>query len=116
MVFPRTPCVLVMDTDVLLKRAFASLLTLGGNVEIVISEAVTVEELIDDICKTNPNAVLFSESIQFSQPDSLSHFLRIRPMPKVIIVSEDSNWLHVISREDKLVTDLSDLLFVIDPA
>jgi DNA-binding NarL/FixJ family response regulator len=115
MISIKTPCVLVADADVLLKRAFASLLTLGSDLEIVVSEAKDVQDLLDDISKTKPDAVLFSESIPFSHMDSLSHLLTIHPMPKVIIVSEDSNWIHIFSQEDRLVTDLSDLLSVIKP-
>jgi len=115
MISIKTPCVLVVEADVLLKRAFASLLTWGSDLEIVISEAGDVQELLDDISKTKPDVVLFSESIPFSRIDSLSHLLTIHPMPKVIIVSEDTNWIHIFSQEDKLVTDLSDLLLVIKP-
>ena len=115
MISIKTPCVLVVEADVLLKRAFASLLTLGGDLEIVISEARNIQELLDDISKTKPSAVLFSESIPFSRMDSLSQLLMIHPMPKVIVVSEDSNWIHIFSQEDRLITDLSDLLFVINP-
>ena len=110
-----TPCVLVMEADVLLKRDFASLLSIGGDLEIVISEAATIQELVDDIHKTRPNTVLFSESIPFSKTDSLSQLLMVRPMPRVVIVSEDSNWLHIINQEDRLVTDLKDLWTVIHP-
>jgi len=115
MISVKTPCVLVVEADVLLKRAFASLLTLGGDLEIVISEARDIQELLDDISKTKPDTVLFSESIPFSRIDSLTRILMIRPMPKVVIVSEDSNWLHIINQEDRLVTDLRDLLSVIHP-
>lgn len=116
MVFPRTPCVLVMNTDVLLKRAFASLLTLGGNVEIVVSEAEDLQDLINDIYKTNPDAVLFSESIPFSRQESLTQLLMLHPSRKLIVVSEESNLLNVFSREERLVTELGDLLTFINAA
>lgn len=116
MVFPRTPCVLLLKTDVLVKRAFASLLSLGCDLEIVVSEAVDTQELIDDISKTKPDAVLFSESIPFSQKDALSQLLMTRPMPRLIIVSQENNYLHIFSREERLVTDLSDLLTAIHVA
>ena len=114
MVFPKTPCVLVMNTDVLLKRAFASLLTVGSNVEIVVSEAEDLQELMSDICKTNPDVVLFSESIPFSRKESLSQLLMLQPMHKLIVVSEESNLLNVFSREERLVTQLGDLLTFIN--
>ena len=105
-----------MDTDVLLKRAFASLLTLGSNVEIIVSEAKDIQELEEDICKTKPDAVLFSESIPFSRNDSLFHLLMLRPMPRLIIVSEETNWLRIFNTEERLMTDMGDLLTFITAA
>lgn len=98
----------------LLKRVFARLLMLGSNVEIVVSEAVEIEELMDDICKTNPDAVLFSESIPFSQEESVSKLLMLHPLHKLIIVSEESNLLNVFIKEKRPVTELNDLLNVIN--
>ena len=114
MLFPRTPCVLVVHADVLLKRAFARLLTLGSDVEIIISEAMTIQELMDDICKTNPDAVLLSESMSFSREESLSQLLLFHPVRKLIVVSEQSNYLSVFSREERAVTELNDLLTFIN--
>lgn len=114
MVFPRTPCVLVMHTDVLLKRAFASLLTLGCDVEIVVSEATNIQELVDDIFKTNPDVVLFSESIPFSREEALLQLLTLRPAPKLIVASQESNLLNIFSREERAITELNDLLTFIN--
>lgn len=103
-----------MSTDILVKRAFARLLMLGCNVEIVVSEAVDIEELMDDICKTNPDAVLFSESIPFSQEESISKLLMLQPLHKLIIVSEESNLLSVFIKEKRPITELNDLINVIN--
>jgi len=114
MVFERTPCVLVMSTDMLMKRALARLLNMGSNVEIVVSEAVNIEDLMDDICKTSPNAVLFSESIPFSQRESLTRLLMVRPTLRLIVASEETNLLNIFSREERPVTELNDLLTFIN--
>ena len=114
MIFTRTPCVLVMSTDVLLKRAFAHLLTIGEDVQIVVSEAENVQELIEDIGKTNPDAVLFSESISFSRMESLSRLLMLNPMPRLIVASENRNALSIFSKEEKAVMNLNDLLTFIN--
>lgn len=114
MVFQRTPCVLVMNTDMLMKRALARLLNLGSNVEIVVSEAGNIDDLMDDICKTGPDAVLLSESISFSQRESLTQLLMLRPTLRLIVASEETNLLNIFSREEKAVTELNDLLTFIN--
>ena len=114
MLLRRRPCVLVVKADVLLKRAFARLLMLGSDVEIIVSEAADLEDLKDDICKTKPDAVLFSESIPFSQEESISQLLMLHPLHKLITVSEESNLLRVFTKEKRPVTELKDLLTAID--
>jgi hypothetical protein len=103
-----------MKTDMLVKRALARLLMLGSNVEIVVSEAVDILDLMDDIYKINPDAVLFSESIPFSQEESISQLLMIQPLHKLIIVSDESNSLTVFIKEKRPVTELNDLFNVIN--
>jgi DNA-binding NarL/FixJ family response regulator len=106
----------VLDKDVLLKRAFAGLLSLGNDVAIIVSEAEDLQELINDIQKTNPDAVLLSESMPFSRQDVLSQLLMFQPVHKLIVVSEENNSLSVFSREERLITELSDLLVFINAA
>lgn len=114
MVLQRTPCVLVMNTDMLMKRALARLLNLGRNVEIVVSEAGDIDDLKDDIRKTDPDAVLFSESIPFSKREALTQLLMLRPSFRLIVASEETNLLNIFSREERPVTELNDLLTFIN--
>jgi len=116
MISTKTPCVLVMKADVLIKRAFVSLMTLGGEFEVVVSEAIDVSELAEDISKTKPDVVLFSLSIPLARLDSLSQVLIRHPGLKVVVVSEESNWLHIFKHEDKLLASLDDLLPIINSA
>lgn len=108
------PCVLVMNQDVLIKRAFASLLDSGKVLDVVVSEAKDEWELTDDIDKTKPDVLCFSGSIPLVKMDSLPHLLMRHAGLKVIIVSEESNWLHMFKHEDRLVTSLQDLIQIID--
>ncbi len=43
----------------------------------------------------------------------LGHLLMINPELQVIIVSEDSNWVHIFHKKDMLMTRQSDLLDVL---
>jgi DNA-binding NarL/FixJ family response regulator len=114
MIYTKTPCVLVMKTDVLIKRAFVSLMSLGDQFEVVVSEAIDISELAADINKTRPDVIFLSVSLPLAQIDCLSRLIIRYPGLKVIVVSEDSNWLHIFKHEDKLLTSLDDLLLIIN--
>jgi len=113
MVTTTAPCILVLQADVLIMRAFASLMMIGGEFEVAVSEALDVAELAADISKLKPHAVFISGSAPWSQKDSLAQLLIRHPGLKVIVVSNESNWLHIFRYEDRLLLQLNDLLQVI---
>jgi DNA-binding NarL/FixJ family response regulator len=107
----KTPCVLVMETDSLLKRAFVSVLQdTTAELLVCFSQAGDVWSLIAEISKINPDIVLFGESMPLSANESLSQIVSVYPALRLIVVSEQSNWLHIFQREDKLLTSLPDFL------
>jgi len=116
MMMPKTPCILIAEADILIKRALASLMILGGNFEVVVSEAMDISELANDIFKIKPDIVFFSVSTSFAGKDSLSQLILRHSGLKVVLVNEDSNWLHIFKHEDKLLTCIEDLLLVINSA
>ena len=83
--------------------------------EIVVSEAVDISEFAMDVAKISPDAVLFSESHPMAAKETLTQLLVYHPKLRVVVVSVNSNWLHVFSKEDVLLTRLDDLLAVIKP-
>ena len=116
MIYPNDLCVLVMKTDVLLKRAVISLMDLEEELEIVVSEAVDYPELAMDVSKINPNVVLFSESHPAAGKELLTQLMFSHPRLRVVVASVNSNWLHIFDKfgtDDKLMTSLDDLLTVI---
>jgi hypothetical protein len=110
---PINYCVLVHKSDVLLKRAVLSLMNLEKELEIVVSEAVDINELSTDVSKINPNVVFFSETQPLAVKETLAQLLISHPKIRIVIVSVNSNWLHIFNKEDKLLTRLEDLLTVI---
>jgi hypothetical protein len=102
-----------MKTDVLLKRAVIRLMDLEKGLEVVISDADDIKELAMDISKINPNVVLFSESQPLATKEVLAQLLISHPKIRVVTVSVSSNWLHIFDKEDKLLTNLEDLLTII---
>jgi hypothetical protein len=66
-----------------------------------------------DVSKIQPNVVLFSESQPMAAKESLAQLLIGHPRLRIVVVSVDSNWLHIFNKEDMLLTSLDDLLAVI---
>ena len=110
---PNTLTILVLKSDVMLKRAVLSLMNLEKELEIVISEAVDINKLATDISKINPNVVLLSESQHLAAKEVVTQLMVSHPKIRIVIVSVNSNWLHIYEKEDKLLTKLEDLLTVI---
>jgi len=113
MVSPNNLTILVLKSDTLLKRAVVSLMSLEKELEIVISEAVDINKLAIDISKIKPNVVLFSESQPLAAKETVAKLLVSHPTIRIVIVSVNSNWLHIYDKEDKLLVKLEDLLTVI---
>jgi DNA-binding NarL/FixJ family response regulator len=110
----KVPGVLIMKQDALVNRALTSLLvTSSSQLTVIVSEASDVRRLAVEISKLKPDAVLLSESIPLAAKDSVMQLLTAHPNLRVIVVSEDSNWIHIFRKEDMLLTRLTDLLEVI---
>jgi len=114
MISTKTPCVLVMKSDAMMKRAFASLVTVKGELEVAVSEALDVSELAEDLFTKKPDIVFLSETTPLAQNDSLLQLLIRYPGLKVVVVSNDSNWLHIFKHENKLLISIDDLLPIIN--
>lgn len=106
-----TTCVLVMKQDSLLKRALASAL-LGSNCELKIinSGADDLGSLIAETSKVKPDIVILGESTPLARMDALGNLLMSYPKMRVVVVSEESNWLHIFDKKDMLMTRHADLL------
>ncbi|RPJ24028.1 MAG: hypothetical protein EHM33_19160 [Chloroflexi bacterium] len=103
-----------MKSDAMMKRAFASLVTVKGELEVAVSEALDVSELAEDLFTKKPDIVFLSETTPLAQNDSLLQLLIRYPGLKVVVVSNDSNWLHIFKHENKLLISIDDLLPIIN--
>jgi DNA-binding NarL/FixJ family response regulator len=113
MITPKSLCILVMKTDVMLKRAVISLMGLEKDLEIVVSEAVDFTELAMDVSKINPNVILFSDTHPAAAKESLTQLLTNHSRLRIVVVSVKSNWLHIFDKEDMLLTSFDDFLGII---
>ena len=108
------PSVLVLQKNSLLNQALDSIVvSSGSSLVVVASSAKNIQELLEDISGYKPDVVLLEESMPMAVKDTLADLLTIYPNLRVIIVSKDSNWVHIYNKQDMLLTRLEDLLTVI---
>jgi chemotaxis response regulator CheB len=103
-----------MKQDSLLNRALASaLLRSDCEIKIIPSSANDAKSLITETSKFKPDIVIIGESMPLARKDALGSLLMSYPEMRVVVVSEDTNWLHIFHKTDKLMTRQADLLDVL---
>ena len=102
-------CLLAVPNNTLLDRALASAI-LSGNSEIklVTSAARNMAELVTEISDLKADIVILSESMPLAAKDALISLLMSFTELRLIVVSEDTNWLHVFHKKDMLLAQQSD--------
>jgi DNA-binding NarL/FixJ family response regulator len=109
-----TTCVLVTKQDSMLNRALTDLLQSSEcELKIITSGANDVHGLIAETSKVKPDIVILGESTPLARMDVLGNLLMSYPQMRVVVVSEESNWLHIFDKKDKLMAQNSDLLDVL---
>jgi chemotaxis response regulator CheB len=106
-------CVLIVVTNTLLKQAMTNLLVNHSDMTVVTRGLKTVEELIDEISRHAPDVVVLAEGTLLSSADNLVTLLMLYPGLRVILFSEETNWLHVFSKDEVLMTQAADLVDLI---
>lgn len=108
-------CLLVAQQPDLLNQALAGLLQKAdGRHALITSEARSLEELMAEIADLMPDVIVLGESKPLAAREMLAPLLMAYPELRVIVVSEDTNWLHVFHKKDLLLTRQSDLLDLIN--
>ena len=108
-------CVLVTQQPELLDRALANMLRGSTSKhQLITSVANTLDELMNEISNLMPNVIVLGESTPLAARDTLAPLLMAYPELRVIVVSEDTNWLHIFHKKDLLLTRQSDLLDIIN--
>jgi chemotaxis response regulator CheB len=106
-----TTCVLVTKQDSMLNRALTDLIHNSDcELKIITSGANDVHALIAETSKIKPDVVVLGESTPLARMDVLGNLLMSYPEMRVVVVSEESNWLHIFDKKDKLMAQNSDLL------
>jgi DNA-binding NarL/FixJ family response regulator len=108
--------VLVMHKDSFLINALASLLVSGFELNVVAGEAMDYQSLSSEISRHRSELILMGQSMPVAAAGPLICLLREFPGLRVIVISEDSNWLHIYRQDDVLLTKAVDIVQVINSA
>lgn len=108
------PRVLVMQKDSLLNQALANILKNSEcEISVITSGASNSQGLIAETTELKPDIVILGESTPMAGKDVLGYLLMSNPEMQVVVVSEDTNYLHVFHKKDMLITRQTDLLDVL---
>jgi hypothetical protein len=107
-------CLLAIPNNSLLDRALGSIILNGDpEIKVITSAARTLAELIVEISDLTVDIVILGESTPLAAKDSLVSLLMSFTELRVVVVSEDTNWLHIFHKKDSLMTRQADLMDVL---
>ncbi len=107
-------CLLAIPNNTLLDRALGSIIVNGSpEIKVVTSKAKTLAELVVEISDLDVDVVIVGESMPMAAKDALVSLLMSFTELRVVVVSEDTNWLHIFHKKDSLMTRQADLLDVL---
>jgi hypothetical protein len=108
----KTSRVLILQENSLLTQALASVFRGAGNGQfrMVTSAAEDFQALVMDISELDPDYILLEESTPLASKNMLVDLLTFHPGLQVIVISKDSNWLHIYQKKNILLTKPEDLL------
>jgi DNA-binding NarL/FixJ family response regulator len=105
------PRILIMQQDSLLNHALATLINNSEcNLKVFTIGENDVRGMIAETSELKPDVVILGESTPLARKDVLGDLLMSNPEMQVITISEDTNWIHIFHKKDKLMTRQSDLL------
>ena len=108
------PCVVTVRKKSLLSHILADLTgTSGDGLFLIYSAATSMDEFVAEIENNNAAVVMLEKSSIFADEDFVAKLLTLFSKLLVIVISEDSNWLNIFRREDKLLVSSVDLINVV---
>jgi len=106
-------CIVALEKDSIIRHAVTNLVNLSDSGLIIRqSQAANIDELINEISFYGEDVILIVASNAHTE-ESLLRLLMACPRLLILVVNENSNWVHVFQRDDKLLSSASDLLDVI---
>ncbi len=105
---------LAIPNNTLLDRALASIILSGDpEVKLITSIAKNLSQLVAEISDMKVDIVILAESMPLASKESLISLLMSFTELRIVVVSEDTNWLHIFHKKDQLMNRQADLLDVL---
>jgi DNA-binding NarL/FixJ family response regulator len=106
--------VLVITNDTVLGYAMTNLFSDSHDgIRVTISQAQTLEDLVKEIQDYQASILLFEKSHPHGGEKELTKIQKLHPNLKIIIVTEESNWMQIIGVKDILMSSSQDLINLI---
>ncbi len=80
------------------------------NLDVQENQTTDFESLLDEIQTVKPHLILLEEASPFSENSILSRLLVKAPDLPLIVISEDSNEMHVVRWNTRLLSSSRDLI------
>jgi chemotaxis response regulator CheB len=115
-------CVLLVQTASLLNDVLLDLLFSGSELKVVTSDARDIQDITRDIARNEPDVVVLVDWLPgtgekpLAEFETLARLMNTRANLRVIVISQNSNWLKVFRKEDVLLSHAADLIDVINSA
>jgi chemotaxis response regulator CheB len=112
--------VLLVQSASLLNDVLQDLLFSGSELKVVTSEARDIQELTGDIARSEPDVVVLVDWLPvtgekpLAENETLAVLMNTRANLRVIVISQNSNWLKVFRKDDVLLSHAADLIDVIN--
>jgi hypothetical protein len=104
-------CVLALKEDSLIRLTLINIISASEQgLTLIDSRAEDLAGLVGEIRRYGKDTILLVTSSAFSGEDALIELLLFNPKLSVIVINEDSNWLHIFRRNDRWLTSPTDLL------
>ncbi|MDL1909163.1 hypothetical protein FBQ81_00505 [Chloroflexi bacterium CFX6] len=108
-------CFLIGQKNSLFQQLVASLLTdMADDLDLYENKTFDFDSLLDEIREAKPDMILLEEEAPFLENSLMIHLLTNVPNLPVIVISEDSNQMHVIRCRTRLLSSSRDLIEVIN--
>jgi len=108
-------CFIAGEKDTLFKTLIANLL--NGRIDdmdVQESQADDFDGLLAEITEADPTLILLDDSFPFSKDSFLIRILLHKPELPVVVISEDSNLMHLVRKETKTINSSNDLVNVVN--
>ena len=106
-------CLLIIENDSPLNFALDMLLVPSSEINVVKSNAVDLQGVVDEISNLKSQVVIIEDSATLTRENSLANLLMSNPELKIIVVLKDSNYVHIFRKDEILIQNASEFLEII---